>query len=66
MFKWTCFGVAVAFGVVLLVMIFDLKKDVTTSLDTANEAVSNANEAVAVVNQRLPEMIGESGKPFRA
>jgi hypothetical protein len=59
MFKWTCFAVAVVFGIVLLVLIVDLKKDVTASLDKANEAVANANQAVAVVNERLPEMIGE-------
>lgn len=59
MFKWVCFWSAVIFGFVLLVLIVDLKRDVTKSLDTANAAVADANEAVAVVNDRLPEMIGE-------
>lgn len=59
MFKWSCFSAAVVFGIVLLFLIVDLKRDVTRSLDKANEAVGQANSAVVVVNERLPEMIGE-------
>jgi hypothetical protein len=58
-FKWTCFSGATVFGIVLLVLIVDLKRDVTESLDAAKAAVSNANKAMEVVNDRLPEMIGE-------
>jgi hypothetical protein len=52
MFKWTCLALAVVFGIALLVMIADLKHDVTAS-------IANANDAVVTVNQRLPEMISE-------
>lgn len=52
MFKWICLSIAVIFGVVLLILIIDLKHDVTDSLDTAKEAVTT-------VNERLPEIIGE-------
>ena len=52
MFKWICLSFAVIFGVVLLILIIDLKHDVTDSLDTAKEAVTT-------VNERLPEIIGE-------
>jgi hypothetical protein len=45
MFKWTCLSVAVVFGVVLLVLIVDLKRDVT--------------EPVQTINAQLPEIIGE-------
>lgn len=59
MFKWSCFSAALIFGVVLLILIVDLKREVTRSLDMANKAVSDANAAVVVVNDRLPEMIVE-------
>jgi len=59
MFKWTCFASASIFGVVLLVLIVDLKRDVTRALDNANAAVTEANETVATVNGRLPEMMAE-------
>lgn len=59
MFRWACFGTATVFGVVLLILIVDLKRDVTQSLDTANGAVVDANETVATVNSRLPEMLAE-------
>ena len=52
MFKWTCLGAAGLFGLVLLILIVDLKRDVTASLDTANEAMT-------AVNERLPEMMAE-------
>jgi len=52
MFKWICLSIAVIFGIVLLVMIASLKRDVT-------ESMGNANEAVVTVNERLPEIIGE-------
>ena len=59
MFKWTCFVVATIFGTVLVILIVDLKRGVTKSLDTANAAVTEANTAVTTVNERLPEIIGE-------
>ncbi len=59
MFKWTCLSIAVIFGVVLLVLLFDLKHDVTDSMETAKAALVDANEAVETVNERLPEIIGE-------
>ncbi len=52
MFKWTCFSVASIFGVVLLILVVDLKRDVTASL-------TEANTTVTTVNEKLPEMLGE-------
>ena len=52
MFKWICFSSGAIFGVVLLIVIVQLKSDVT-------KAVGEANEAVAVVNEQLPEMMAE-------
>lgn len=59
MFKWICLSAAAIFAVVLLVMIGDLKRDVTQSLESANSAVTEANEAVGTVNEKLPEIITE-------
>lgn len=59
MFKWICLSAAVIFAVVLLVLVGDLKRDVTQSLDTANTAVSEATEAVGTVNEKLPEIVTE-------
>ena len=52
MFKWICLSIAVTFGVVLLVLLYELKHDMTMAL-------ADANEAVVTVNDRLPEIIGE-------
>ena len=52
MFKWTCFASGAIFGIALLVVILQLKSDVTSAVD-------EANEAVAVVNERLPEIMTE-------
>jgi hypothetical protein len=59
MFKWSCLVGAIIVSIVLLILVADLKNDVTRALDTANAAMVEANEAVAVVNEQLPEMIGE-------
>lgn len=59
MFKWVCFGTALLFGIALLVLLYDLKRDVTSSLETGRTAVTEANQAVATVNARLPEIVAE-------
>ena len=61
-FRWICFGTAVLFGVVLLVLIWDLKRNVNASLDKAQQAVSEANEAIKIVNEKLPEIVSEVKK----
>ena len=59
MFKWTCFSVGVIFGVILLVLVVDLKREVTESLDRANQTVAEANKTAETVNAQLPEMVAE-------
>ena len=59
MFKWACFTVAVLFGIAILGLLYELKRDVTSSLETAHAAVSEANQAVTTVNARLPEILVE-------
>lgn len=45
MFKWTCLVVAVLFGMLILVLVWDVKRD--------------ADESLAVINEQLPEMMVE-------
>lgn len=59
LFRWACFGAAAVFGVALLYLVWDLKRDVTASLDAAQETIGEANAAVAVVNQELPQIVKE-------
>ena len=59
MFRWACFGIAVLFGMGMLALLYDLKRDVTSSLETARTAVTEANQAVTTVNSRLPEILAE-------
>ena len=59
MFKWICLTLAAVFAVVLLWLGYDLKRDVTASIDAAKYAVNEANQAVATVNERLPEIVSE-------
>ena len=59
MFKWACFGVAVLLAMAMLGLLYDLKRDVTSSLETARTAVTEANLAVTTVNTRLPEILAE-------
>ncbi|MGY8768013.1 MAG: hypothetical protein ACKVH8_06195 [Pirellulales bacterium] len=61
-FRWICFGTAVIFGMVLLVLIWDLKQNVNASLNQAQQTISEANEAIKVVNQKLPEIVDEVKK----
>ncbi len=58
-FKWICYGTAVLFGVAVLGLVYDLKTDVTSSLDTAQVAITEANQAVATLNEKLPEILAE-------
>lgn len=57
MFKWICFGTAVLFGIAVLVLVHNLKTEVTASLDSAQKTVAQANQAVATVNEKLPEIV---------
>ncbi len=59
MFKWICLSVALVFAVLLLLLVADLKRDVTRSLEAANTAVTDANQAVGTVNEKLPEIVTE-------
>ena len=47
------------FGVVLVVLLVDLKRDITESVETANVTVRDANQTITTVNQRLPEIVDE-------
>ena len=62
MFKWTCLVLAVLFALWLGWMIWDFKRDVSTSLASAQQAVDEANTAVFTVNQQLPGIISEVKK----
>ena len=62
MFRWLALAAAIAFGSILLVLIWDLKRDVTASLSEAQTTISEANAAVAVVNEKLPEIVSEVKK----
>ncbi len=62
MFKWTCLSAAILFGIVILWLVYDLKRDVTASIDTANVTVAEANDVMATVNAKLPEIISEVKK----
>ena len=61
-FGWVCFGTAVIFGASIIWIIADLKQKVTASLETAQTAVTEANQAVATVNANLPEIVTEVKK----
>ena len=62
MFRWVALVAAVVFGIILLLLIWDLKRDVTASLGEAQATISQANAAVTVVNERLPEIVDEVKK----
>lgn len=62
MFKWACLANAIIFGLVVLYMIHDLKRDVTGSLESAQQAVSKANVALETVNGKLPTIVSEVKK----
>ncbi|MCA9136266.1 MAG: hypothetical protein KDB00_05895 [Planctomycetales bacterium] len=62
MFKWACLTTAIVFGLVVLYMIHDLKRDVTGSLQSAQQAVSKANVALETVNDKLPTIVDEVKK----
>lgn len=62
MFKWICLGLAVIFGLATLLLIYDLKQDVTASLATAQDAVAKTSDTVTTVNAQLPEIVAEVKK----
>ena len=62
MFKWACLTTAIVFGLIALVLIYDLKRDVTDSLHSAQQAVGKANAALETVNGELPTIVGEVKK----
>ena len=62
MFKWVCFAAAAAIGIAVLVLLYDLKTDLTASIESTQSTVDKANEAVATVNQKLPEIVEEVKK----
>ena len=61
-FKWACFGLASVFAVAVLWLLYDLKSDLTRSLETTQATVAEANQAVATVNVKLPQIIDEVTK----
>ncbi len=56
-FNWIWYGTAVGFGVAVLALVYDLKSDVTASLDSAQMAITEANKAIATVNEKLPDIV---------
>ena len=58
-FAWICFAAAVLFCLLLLYLVWDLKRDLARSLDAANSTIAEATEAVAVVNEKLPLIVDE-------
>ena len=62
MFKWVCLVAALIFGTAILWIVYDLKRDVTTSIAEVQIAVKEANEAVATVNENLPAIVEEVKK----
>jgi hypothetical protein len=62
MFKWICLALAVVFGLAILALVYDLKRDLTLSMEKGQEAVVEANKAVATVNAQLPEIVTEVKK----
>jgi uncharacterized protein (UPF0335 family) len=61
-FKWACLSTAIVFGLIILYLIVDLKRDVTDSLQAAQQAVTKANDALETVNGELPTIVGEVKK----
>ncbi len=59
MYKWTCFATTLLVATVALILLHDLKTEVTTALRSAQTAMEQANQAVTTVNARLPEIISE-------
>ena len=58
-FRWVCLIVAILFGGTLLYLVWDLKRDVTQSLESAKNTIQEANKTVAVVNEKLPQIVDE-------
>lgn len=55
MFKWACLIAGLAFGCVIVTLLFSLSSK-------ADLALTQSNEALATVNDNLPEMVGEVRK----
>jgi hypothetical protein len=56
-FNWICYATAAVFGVAVLALIYDLKSEVTVSLDSAQMAITEANQAIGIVNEKLPDIV---------
>ena len=56
-FNWICYATAVVFGVAVLALIYGLKSEVTVSLDSAQMAITEANQAIGIVNEKLPDIV---------
>lgn len=61
-FQWACLAAAILFGLTILWMIYDLKREVQRSLTAAGEATELGKEAMNTVNEQLPEMVVEVKK----
>lgn len=61
-FRWACLASACVLASVVIYLIVDLKRDVTRSLSSAEQALSKANETLATVNRELPTIVGEVKK----
>ena len=61
-FRWVCFITALLFGIALLALIWDLKRGVSASLAEAQGTITEANEAIAVINEKLPQIVDEVKK----
>ncbi len=61
-FNWICYATGVVFGVAVLAFVYELKSDVTASLDSAQMAITEANKAIATVNEKLPDIVAAVNK----
>jgi hypothetical protein len=60
MFKWIALGCGLVVSAVLLWMVNDIRTKTTHSLETANQAVVTANQALNIVNRDLPEIASKT------
>lgn len=58
-FQWTCLVVACLFGSAMLYLVWQLKQDVTASLDKAQSTLDKAKSSVDVINNKLPRIVDE-------
>lgn len=59
LFRWTCLGVAILFGIGLLWLIVDFRNKVISAIDQSKQTIAKVQESVDKVDQRLPSILAE-------